>query len=51
MTKFPSPHHIYMMFLCEPVDKQVNNAGTLGVSVDEEGLKALKISSETWVSH
>lgn len=31
------------------LDKQVNNAGSSGLHVDEQQLKALNIDPETWV--
>jgi (+)-neomenthol dehydrogenase len=30
---------------------QVNNAAVSGIVADEEGLKALNIDAETWVTH
>lgn len=30
---------------------QVNNAGTSGVIVDEDGLRAMKIEPESWVCY
>lgn len=30
---------------------QVNNAGTSGVIVDEDGLRAMKIDPESWVCY